>query len=58
MFEGKPFSVRDRILRQPQVWPHLWNPFRPSWGEPYKAGGGADDGRGARRPRGRAATRR
>ena len=22
-------------LRQPKVWWHLRNPFRPSWGEPY-----------------------
>ena len=36
IFEGKPFDVRDSILRQPQVWRSLWNPFRPSWGEPYK----------------------
>ena len=21
----------------PSTWRHLWNPFRPSWGEPYKA---------------------
>ena len=23
-------------LRRPAAWRHLWNPFRPSWGEPYK----------------------
>ena len=36
VFEGKPFDVRDSILRQPEIWRTLWNPFRPSWGEPYK----------------------
>ena len=36
IFEGKPFDVRDSILRQPHVWRALWNPLRPSWGEPYK----------------------
>ena len=36
VFEGKPFNLRDSVLRQPQVWTKLWNPLRPSWGEPYK----------------------
>ncbi len=36
IFEGKPFDLRESILRQPHVWRALWNPFRPSWGEPYK----------------------
>jgi broad specificity phosphatase PhoE len=36
IFEGKRFDLRDSILRQPQIWTKLWNPFRPSWGEPYK----------------------
>ena len=36
IFEGKRFEIRDSILRQPQIWKKLWNPFRPSWGEPYK----------------------
>ncbi|MGZ8741980.1 MAG: histidine phosphatase family protein [Nocardioides sp.] len=35
-FAGKRFGVRRSILRSPAAWPHLWNPFRPSWGEPYK----------------------
>jgi broad specificity phosphatase PhoE len=35
-FEGKKFSVGDGVLRRPSVWPKLYNPFRPSWGEPYK----------------------
>ena len=34
-FEGKTFGVGDGSLRHPQHWPYLWNPFRPSWGEPY-----------------------
>jgi broad specificity phosphatase PhoE len=34
-FEGKTFGVGDGSLKNPSVWPHLWNPFRPSWGEPY-----------------------
>ncbi len=37
IFEGRPFRVRHSILLQPQVWPSLWNPFRPSWGEPYRS---------------------
>ena len=36
VFEGKPFRHRRLLLRQPQIWSKLWNPFRPSWGEPYK----------------------
>jgi broad specificity phosphatase PhoE len=36
-FEGKTFGVGDGSLRRPGVWRHLWNPFRPSWGEPYVA---------------------
>ncbi|MFS3129774.1 histidine phosphatase family protein [Nocardioides sp. Bht2] len=35
-FEGKRFGVGDGALRQPSAWVHLWNPFKPSWGEPYK----------------------
>lgn len=36
VFEGKPFAVGDGVLRKPSAWRHLWNPFTPSWGEPYK----------------------
>lgn len=36
IFEGKPFGVGDGVLRQPKAWRYLWNPWRPSWGEPYK----------------------
>ncbi|OIQ80116.1 putative phosphoserine phosphatase 2 [mine drainage metagenome] len=35
IFEGKRFSVGDGVLRRPSAWRHLWNPFKPSWGEPY-----------------------
>jgi broad specificity phosphatase PhoE len=35
VFEGKRVSVGDGVLRQPRAWRHLYNPFRPSWGEPY-----------------------
>jgi broad specificity phosphatase PhoE len=35
IFEGKRVSVGDGVLRKPSTWRHLWNPFRPSWGEPY-----------------------
>jgi broad specificity phosphatase PhoE len=36
VFQGQTFGVGDGVLRQPKAWRHLWNPFRPSWGEPYK----------------------
>ncbi len=35
IFEGQRVSVGDGVLRQPKTWRHLWNPFLPSWGEPY-----------------------
>lgn len=35
-FAGRRFSVTGGILKRPEMWRHLWNPFRPSWGEPYK----------------------
>jgi broad specificity phosphatase PhoE len=35
IFEGQRVSVGDGVLRQPTTWRHLWNPFKPSWGEPY-----------------------
>jgi len=34
-FQGMKFGVGDGSLRHPGHWPHLRNPFRPSWGEPY-----------------------
>ncbi|WP_285240410.1 histidine phosphatase family protein [Pseudarthrobacter sp. MEB009] len=33
-FEGMKVSKAE--LRRPRHWPHLVNPLRPSWGEPYK----------------------
>jgi broad specificity phosphatase PhoE len=36
-FEGKRFGVGDGALRHPRTWWVLRNPFRPSWGEPYRA---------------------
>ena len=35
VFEGERFTGPGS-LRRPATWRHLWNPFRPSWGEPYK----------------------
>lgn len=37
VFEGQRVAVGDGVLRQPSAWRHLYNPFRPSWGEPYQA---------------------
>lgn len=34
-FEGKSFAPGDGALRRPSAWARLWNPFKPSWGEPY-----------------------
>jgi broad specificity phosphatase PhoE len=36
VFEGKRFGHGDNALRKPSSWVHLWNPMKPSWGEPYK----------------------
>lgn len=36
-FQGMTFGVGDGSLRHPEHWPHLRNPFRPSWGEAYTA---------------------
>ena len=35
-FEGKTFGVGDGSLKYPKYWPKLVNPFKPSWGEPYR----------------------
>ncbi len=29
-------GVGDGALRRPQHWKHLYDPFTPSWGEPYR----------------------
>lgn len=34
-FEGTKVGGRGGALRDPQYWPILLNPLRPSWGEPY-----------------------
>jgi len=36
VFQGRRVSVGDGALRDPHNWPVLRNPFRPSWGEPYR----------------------
>ncbi|TDE10883.1 histidine phosphatase family protein [Jiangella asiatica] len=36
VFEGLTFGVGDGSLRHPRHWRNLRNPFRPSWGEPYR----------------------
>jgi len=35
-FEGMKFGVGDGSLHHPEHWPALINPFKPSWGEPYR----------------------
>jgi broad specificity phosphatase PhoE len=35
VFEGRTVGVGDGSLRNPANWRYLYNPFRPSWGEPY-----------------------
>jgi len=35
-FEGLNVAVGDGSLRSPRHWMYLRNPFRPSWGEPYR----------------------
>ncbi len=35
VFEGQRIGVGDGVLKNPKAWRHLYNPFTPSWGEPY-----------------------
>ena len=35
-FEGKTFGVGEGSLRHPEHWRYMVNPFKPSWGEPYR----------------------
>ncbi|MGH3795568.1 MAG: histidine phosphatase family protein [Pseudonocardiaceae bacterium] len=35
-FEGSRVAIGDGALRDPRQWLKLRNPFRPSWGEPYR----------------------
>lgn len=37
VLEGHRFGKGRNALRNPLLWRHLYNPFKPSWGEPYKA---------------------
>ena len=34
-FEGEGFGAGANTLLRPRIWRYLWNPFKPSWGEPY-----------------------
>ncbi len=34
-FEGLKVGVGAGAFAKPRYWPWLWNPLRPSWGEPY-----------------------
>ncbi len=36
-FEGMPNHGASAGYRQPRNWRFLWNPLRPSWGEPYRS---------------------
>ena len=36
VFEGKSFEVGSGVLKHPSSWRHLYNPWKPSWGEPYE----------------------
>jgi len=35
-FEGQTVSIGDGALYHPEHWSKLYDPFTPSWGEPYK----------------------
>jgi broad specificity phosphatase PhoE len=36
-FEGNQMRGRDSAVLKPRSWKYLLNPFRPSWGEPYRS---------------------
>ena len=36
LFEGKSFEPGSGIWKHPSTWRHLYNPWKPSWGEPYE----------------------
>ena len=36
IFEGEKFELGSGVLKHPKSWRYLWNPWRPSWGEPYE----------------------
>jgi broad specificity phosphatase PhoE len=37
VFQGEKFADGAGVLWNPRSWWHLRNPWKPSWGEPYKA---------------------
>jgi broad specificity phosphatase PhoE len=37
VFQGEKFADGAGVLWKPRSWWHLRNPWKPSWGEPYKA---------------------
>jgi len=36
VFQGKRVTGPDGVLKHPASWRYYRNPFRPSWGEPYR----------------------
>ena len=36
IFEGQKFELGSGVLKHPRSWRHLYNPWKPSWGEPYE----------------------
>lgn len=34
-FEGEKFEFGPAVLTKLRIWPWIYNPLRPSWGEPY-----------------------
>lgn len=36
IFQGKRVNGPDGVLKHPASWRYYRNPFRPSWGEPYR----------------------
>jgi broad specificity phosphatase PhoE len=35
VLQGEQVGMGAGLLKKPALWRHLWNPFTPSWGEPY-----------------------
>ena len=36
VFEGKSFELGSGVFKHPSSWRHLYNQWKPSWGEPYE----------------------
>ncbi len=36
VLEGQKFEFGSGVLKHPKSWRHLYNPWKPSWGEPYE----------------------